>query len=142
MQSSLDIELAWGGYYASTESEGGHISVFRILDFNRDAYHAALFKEKFTVTPKLKELTALTPFIGHAPIDARGLLRNKDLQFLGSKALSRDDLQGYAYYLEANEVTPVEIEELIVRILGITIELPLRLHLEIVDDQLAISERE
>lgn len=61
---------------------------------------------------------------------------------LGSKPLSRDDLEGYAYYLEANEFTPVEIEELIVRILGFTIGLPPRLHLEIVDDQLAVSERE
>ncbi len=141
MQTSLDINLAWGGYYASTDLENGHISVFRLLDFNRDAYHAALFREKFDATPTLEKMTALSPFIGHAPIDARGLLRNKDLKLLGCKPLSREDLEGYAYYLEAHEVTADEIEKLFERILGFTTELPLQLHLEIIDDELVISER-
>lgn len=141
MQSSLNIDLAWGGYYASTDSESGHISVFRLLDFNQTAYHAALFKEKFNAPPTLKEMTALSPYIGHAPIDSRGLLRNNDLKLLGCKPLSRDDLEGYAYYLEAHEVTMTEIEELFERILGFTTESPLRLRLEIIDEELVISER-
>jgi hypothetical protein len=142
MQNYLDIELAWGGYYASKESEDGLISVFRLLDLNRDAYHAALFKEKFSATPTLGELKTLSPFIGHAPIDTRALIRKKGLQFLGSTPLIRDDLEGYEYYLEAHGATPADIDELIVRILGYTIEPPIHLRLEIVDDELIISQIE
>ena len=140
MKASLDIELAWGGYYGSTDPESGKISVFRLLDFNRDAYHAALFKEKFDRMPTLEEVTELSPFIGHAPIDARGMVRHNDLQYLGCKPLSREELEGYAYYLEAHEVTSNDIEELFARILGFNAEPPLQLRLEIIDDELVISE--
>ncbi len=142
MKDSLDIDLAWGGYYASTNRDEGNVSVFRLLDFNSTAYHAAIFKEKFASTPTLGALANLSPFIGHAPIDAKALLRNDDLRLLGATPLSRNDLEGYVYYLEAHEVPAEEIEELIERILEFTNEPPLRLHLEIVDDELVVSERE
>ncbi len=141
METSLDIELAWGGYYASTDPENGSITVFRLLDFNRDAYHAALFKERFDEMPTLADMTALSPLIGHAPIDARGMVRHENLQFLGSNPLLREDLEGYAYYLEAHEVTAYDIEELFGRILGFSTESPLQLRLELINDELVISQR-
>jgi hypothetical protein len=103
MKTQLNLDLVWGGYYASISSDNSKISVFRMLDFNRDAYHAALFAEEFTDTPKLEQLKDLSPFIGHAPIDARSLLLNDDLQMIGRQELSRSDLEGYIYYLEAHE---------------------------------------
>jgi hypothetical protein len=142
MRKSLEIDLAWGGFYASIPAEGGDMTVFRLLDFNRDAYHAAMFAEKFSVLPTLEQLTSLTPFIGHAPIDARGLIRDDDLRLIGSKPLTRADLEGYMYYLEAHEVPQAEMDELAERLISFSSEHPLRLQLEIVDDELLISERE
>ena len=36
MSNPLDIDIAWVGYYATIPQDGGEISVFRLLDFNRD----------------------------------------------------------------------------------------------------------
>ncbi|MGG6239639.1 hypothetical protein ACQ4N7_13510 [Nodosilinea sp. AN01ver1] len=143
MEKQLNLDLVWGGYYASISSDDGQVSVFRMLDFNRDAYHAALFAEKLTDTPTLEQLRDLFPSIGHVPIDARSLLLNDDLQMIARKELSHSDLEGYIYYLEAHEVPQEEINDLVERILGFSRnELPLHLCLEIIEDQLVISERE
>ena len=47
----MDFDVVWGGYYARRSVESGQFSVFRLLDFNRDAYHAAMFTEKFASLP-------------------------------------------------------------------------------------------
>ena len=140
MGGSRIVEIAWGGYYATIPADGGEISVFRILDFNRDAYHAALFSEKFREVPDLEEIAARQPFIGHAPIDAKGLLHRDELRLIGGKPLSRDDLAGYMYYLEAHEVPEAEIDELIERLIEFSQQPPLRLRLEIVEEELVITE--
>lgn len=141
MYSAIEIELALGGYYASTDCDSGQITVFRLLDFNRDAYQAALFSETFSTTPTLKDVTSLSPFIGHAPLDSRALLRdNRRLQYLGCRPLTREDLEGYACYLEVHQVMPSEIEELFERLLQFSMGPPLGLRLEIIDGTLMISE--
>ena len=143
MKTQLNLDLVWGGYYASISSDDKQVSVFRMLDFSRDAYHAALFAKKFTHAPNLEQLKDLSPFISHTPIDARSLLLNDDLQMIGRQELSRSDLEGYIYYLEAHEVSQEEIDDLIAKILGFSRdEPPLRLRLQIIEDQLVISERE
>ncbi|HYF36665.1 MAG TPA: hypothetical protein VD994_15320 [Prosthecobacter sp.] len=142
MSDAIDIDLSWGGYYASTNAEdGGKVTVFRLLDFNTDAYQAALFTEEFASMPTLEEVADLSPFIGHVPIDARALLQNRDLRLLGSRPLSRDDLVGYAYYLEDHGMTPEEIRSLQDDILQFTQQPPLRLRLELANDELVVSER-
>ncbi len=108
---------------------------------NHRIHHAALFKEKFDEVPTMEDMTALSPFIGHAPIDARAMVRYKNLKFLGSSPLSREDLEGYAYYPEAHEVNANDIKELLGRIFGFSTEPPLQLRLEIINDELVISER-
>ena len=113
MKTQLNLDLMWGGYYASLSSENNKVSVFRMLDFNQDVYHAALFAEKFTNTPNLEQLKNLFPFIGHAPIDARSLLHNDDLQMIGHQELSHSDLEGYIYYLEAHNVPQEEVDDLV-----------------------------
>ena len=142
MRKSLDIDIVWGGYYATIPADGGEISVFRLLDFDRDAYHAALFTEKFSTVPELEEIAAETPFIGHAPINARALLNKDECRLIGGKPLTRDDLDGYMCYLQAHEVPQEEMDELAERIIGFSHQPPLSLHLEIVDEELVITEPE
>lgn len=138
-KKAIDIEIQWGAYYLTKEDNQYH--VFRLLDFNRYAYHAAIFKETFTTRPTKDEILQLTPFIGHAPIDAKTLLQEESIQLLASAPLKKEDLEGYRYYLEEQGVTTGELEELIQRIMEFSTQPPLQLRLEIVDDELEISQR-
>lgn len=138
----LDIDIAWGGYYASIPEDSGETSVFRLLDFNRDAYHAALFTDKFTTIPTLSELVELSPFIGHAPVDARAFVSNDDLRLIGGKPLTHDDLEGYMYYLNEYGLSKEETDGLVEQIISFSHEPPLSIRLEIVGEELIISERE
>ena len=138
-EKAIDIELQWGAYYLTEEDN--QYRVFRLLDFNRFAYHAAIFKETFTTKPTKDEILQLTPFIGHAPIDAKNLLREDSIRLLVSAPLKEEDLEGYRYYLEEQGVTTGEMEELIQRIMKFSTQPPLQLRLEIVDEELEISQR-
>lgn len=138
--SQADIDFLWGGYYASKEEGSDQFGAFRLLDFNRDAYHAALFNEKFDELPTVESLRALSPFIGHVPIDSRALLRERELQLIGGSPLTEEDLEGYMIYLEHHEMSKEERTELANNLLGFSTEPPLRLRLHLVEDELAITE--
>ncbi len=142
MNNILDIDIAWGGYYASVSSENGEVSGFRLLDFNRDAYHAALYSEKFSQLPTLDQVQNLSPFVGHAPIDAKGLLNRDNLQLIDGKPLGRDDLAGYICYLEAHDVPQEDIDGLVNEVIEYSQESPLPLRLQVIAGELVISERE
>lgn len=45
----IEFDVVWGGVYASKGQDSEKYSIFRLLDFNREAYHAALYTEKFDV---------------------------------------------------------------------------------------------
>lgn len=137
---SIDIDIQWGGYYVSQREETGQFGVFRLLDFNQYAYQAALFREEFASVPSLEEILSLSPFIGHVPMAARGLVR-PSIQLVGSVPLTPADLEGYRIYLEHHGVSLQEQDELETRIIGFSHEAPLPLRLEIVGDELRISER-
>ncbi len=137
----IDIDLSWGGYYASISKDSNEISIFRLLDFNRDAYHIALYKEKFKAIPSEKNLRLLTPLVGHAPIDSRALLNNKSVVLITSKQLSEEDLVGYMYYLEEFEVPTKEREKLSQSLISFGKEPPLPLRLYLVEGELQISQR-
>jgi len=137
----MDIDLQWGGYYASKESDGSQYGVFRILDFNRNAYHIAIFKEKFDEIPEFSDIEKLSPYIGHSPIDSRALLNEKNVRLLGSKELETDDLEGYSYYLEAHDVDEKEIDELVESLISYSKEPPMKLSLSLNGDELEIEER-
>jgi hypothetical protein len=137
----MDIDIQWGGYYVSKDKNSGQYSVFRLLDFNRYAYHAAIFKERFSETPKPEDILTLTPYIGHAPIDAKALL-NDELVILAAIApLKKEDLEGYRFYLEHNEMTESDIDDLFRNIIEFSNQPSLKLSLELVDGELEISER-
>lgn len=136
---AMDIDIQWGAYYLTKEDN--QYRVFRLLDFNRYAYHAAIFKETFTSRPTKEETLQFTPFIGHAPIDAKALLKEGNIQLLAAAPLKKEDLEGYRYYLEEQGMTNSELDELIQRIMEFSTQPPLQLRLEIVDDELEISQR-
>jgi hypothetical protein len=137
----LDFDVAWGGYYAGVLKDNGDISVFRLLDFNRDACHIAIYKEKFSSIPSEKEIRSLSPYIGHAPIDSKGLLNYKKVTLIDSKQLTRDDLVGYMYYLEEFEASAKEREELSQSLISFGNEPPLKLRLSITEGELQLRER-
>lgn len=138
-KKAMDIEIQWGAYYLTEEDN--QYRVFRLLDLNRYAYHAAIFKETFTTRPTKDEILQLTPFIGHAPIDAKTLLQEESIQLLAATPLKKEDLEGYRYYLEEQGMTTSELDELIQRIMEFSNQPPLQLRLEIVDDELEILQR-
>lgn len=137
----LDIDVAWGGYYASVSIETNEISVFRLLDFNRDAYHIAIYRETFESIPEKSAVDSLSPFIGHAPLDTRSLLLNKKVVLLGSDPLKREDLEGYMYYLQEFDVSESEREKLIKSLIEFGLEKPILLRLFKVDEKLQIQKR-
>lgn len=137
----MNIDIQWGGYYASREEGDTEFGVFRLLDFNRDAYQAAIFKEKFAELPNLEDIMKLSPYIGHAPIDSKALLRPKEIYLLGGQQLAEEDLEGYRFYLEHHEVGEKEIEELLGNVIVFSHEPVLKLTLTLSGDELQITER-
>lgn len=141
MNEYLDIDIAWGGYYAAVSKDSDNTSVFRLLDFNRDAYHIAIYEETFDVIPSKEEISALSPYIGHAPIDAKGLLNYKQLTLIDSKPLTKEDLLGYMYYLEEFEVSAEDREKLSQSLISFSKEPALKLRLSIDNGELQIKQR-
>lgn len=138
----MNIEISWGGYYASIGDDRGEITLFRLLDFNRDDYHIAIYQEKFQSIPSLNEVKGLTPFIRHVPLDSRSLLNNKKTLLIGNRHLSQSDLAGYLMYLESFEVSSEDLELLTQSILEYSQEPPLQLRLTLVEEELQISRIE
>lgn len=136
MGEAGEYTIQWGGYYASQE-ESGDYRLFRLLDFNIQAYHASLFSQTFAHLPTLDDALTLSPFIWHAPIDARGFV-NRNPVLLGGPPLNRDALEGYAAYLEHHGVSGEELTELLDRVIGFSQAEPMTLILEIVDGELVM----
>ena len=74
----MEIDMQWGGYYASKKSSEHVYSIFRILDFGNYSYQAALFREKFPSLPTIEEVLKLNPFAGHVPIRSISLLEQEN----------------------------------------------------------------
>lgn len=141
MKNSMDIDIAWGGYYASRAEDSGEISIFRLLDFDTYAYQAALFEETFTNVPQLETLAKLSPFVAHAPIDSRRLLSRGEVTLIGSEPLNREDLEGYISYLEVHEVSKKDIDKLITEVIAFSREPMVSFRLEIINNELVVSEK-
>ena len=141
MNELLDIDLAWGGYYACVSRDRSEVSIIRLLDFNRDAYHASLFSERFDDIPEPDVVESLEPFIGHVPVDARGLLNLETMVLISRKPLTQSDLYGYMFYLEEFGMPEAEIDELAKSLMAFSNEAPMALRLSISNDELQIEER-
>jgi len=134
------MDVAFGGLYASTTADTGKVSLFRLLDFNLDVVHLALYQEKFDAVPNAADVRALSPMIWHAPIDARTLLRDDELLLIGEAPLSAGDLDGYMVYLEEMGVPEDERAEIVQRLIALSQSRPLRVRLRAVDDTLVVEE--
>ena len=133
------MDLAFGGWYASAAPDTGDVSVFRLLDFNVQAVHVTLYGQKFRSVPSATEVRVLSPFILHAPIDARTLLRDDELHFIAADPLSEGNLAGYMTYLEHMGMAEADRRALLQQLIGFSHAKPMRLRLRVVDDKLDVE---
>ncbi len=129
-RTTADLDLAWGGFYASRESETAEFRVFRLLDFVNDAYHATLYKEKFSALPNAAEIATLTPLILHVPMSASDLI-SQPVHLCGSEPLTPAALAGYLIYLEQHDVSEADRASLQAKLISLSHDAPLRLTLTV-----------
>lgn len=139
--TTLDINIVWGGYYTSKDLETDKYGIFRLLDFNKFAYQAALFKGEFELKPTMQDVEGITTFVGHAPIDTRALFNETAIELIGRLPLSLDDLIGYRFYLEHCDVPTHEIDELMQKLRSFSSEPPLKLRMKLEGEELRFEER-
>jgi hypothetical protein len=140
MRASRVLDIAFGGLYASTSVETGKVSLFRLLDFNVDAVHVAMYGQKFDALPDAADVKALSPMIRHAPIDARTLLRDDELHLIAESPLSAGDLEGYATYLEAMGVSEDDRGEVVQQVIALSHKRGMRVRLRADGDTLVVEE--
>ena len=136
----MDIDIQWGGYYAYKEEGEDQYKVFRLLDFNRYIYYAESFQEKFSEVPSLEDVMGLSPYFD-APIDSKAFLQAHEIHLLGGPALTEEDLEGYRFYLEVQEMKESDKEELFRNIIEFGNLPPYKVTLTLVDGELEVTER-
>jgi len=129
------VTIAWGGYYSQRAGKNGGYSIWRLLDFNVDAVHKALWMgepREFDHAPTLEEALESTQgkHPTHVPIAAASLILAEELEFLGSRPITGSDLEGYRLYLEHFEVEATKIDQILDRIEVFSQREPLVLRLE------------
>lgn len=142
MKNTLELDLVWGGYYACKEQESGKFTLFRLLDFNQESYHYALFSEEFEELPTIEDIKNLKPFIGHIPHGTASLLLCDSLTLIHRKPLTQEDLDGYIYYLSEFNVSKDELDELIKDIIEFSYQMTLPIILYKSNGELQIEKRE
>jgi hypothetical protein len=128
------IETQWGGYYSSKGKDNKY-TVFRLLDLNKDAYHAQLFTEEFDHTPTFEEVKKLSPYILHVPIALGGILNNVELTLLGYEELSVPDFEGYSEYLRHMGVEDLQIKNLLEKLIGFSKQKPIKISIRKTDGE-------
>jgi len=141
MSNTLELDIAWGGYYACTTHDSDEVSIIRLLDFNIDAYHAALYSQVFDKTPSATEIAKLTPLVGHVPMASKALLLNKTMTLIDRKPLVKQDLDGYMLYLEDCEVPEAERNEVTETLISYCADDPMKVTLSLADDKLKVDPR-
>lgn len=134
----MEFPVLWGAYYTHKEEDGTY-AVFRLLDFNADAIHYALFKEEFETRPSEKEIRGLTPFIGHVPIEVGTLLYKSELELTASVPLTLTDLEGYGYYLGEFGMNANELSEFKTKLIEFSHKEPLLTQLKLNGDRVEVS---
>ena len=92
---ALDIQL--GAYYAKKLTAG--YEIIRLLDYTGGAFHYQLIESDLTAIPSIRELKRLAPVILHIPVEPDVLI-GSEIQRIGHVTLTKNDLRGYAVYLE------------------------------------------
>ncbi len=120
------LDIQWGGYYASKEES--MFRVFCLLDFNKDAYHAQLFQEKFDHLPSFDEVKDLRPSIWHAPV-AVGSLLGRGVALIGHHDLDEQSLMGYAEYMRQMGAEEDAIKAMTHQLIAYSHEAPMKFRL-------------
>jgi hypothetical protein len=142
MNNALDIDVVWGGYYASQSGDDDAFTVFRLLDLDQDGYQAALYREKFDKCPTMADVAHHVPFVGHVPMAIGSLLHERNLKLIGRRPLTDEDLEGYMLFLEHQDVPSEERQALTQKLIGFGDQDPVPLTVEEVDGEVMLSVRE
>ena len=142
MNIRIDIDILWGGYYTYREKKDGPFSVFRLLDFNKDALHYALYSEEFKERPSIKNIVKLKPMIGHIPQELGVLTNWLDLELTGNSPLTDEDLFGYSVYLNELGADKAFVEDRFANLKGFNKEEPLKFRLVQVGNNVELFLRE
>jgi hypothetical protein len=121
------VDIQWGGYYTSKKE--GKFGIFRLLDFNKDAYHIQLFQEKFNHSPSFDVVKDLRPFVWHVPIAVGGLLNQDELKLIGHNELDEQSLMGYEGYLRQMGADEAIIKEIVNRLVEYSNKPPMKVQL-------------
>ena len=124
------FEVMWGGYYTSLQDDETW-SIFRLLDFNREALHATLYRQRFNSQPVMEHVALLDTAVAHAPI-APGQVVHFPATLIGAQPLTLEDLAGYDTYLQAAlELEVGERTTLLDKLIGFSAQPPLSFRMEI-----------
>jgi len=138
VNDAMDFLVLWGGYY-TYKKENEKYALFRLLDFNADAIHYALFTEEFEVRPNEKEIKKLHPLIGHVPIEVGSLLYKFELELTASAPLTLTDLEGYGYYLSEFGMNDNKLTEFMKNLIEFSQKEPLLTHLKMNGDRVEVT---
>jgi hypothetical protein len=142
VNKAIDIDVVWGGYYASQSEDDDAFTVFRLLDLDQDGYHAALYREKFDKCPTLADVERLVPFVGHVPMAIGSLLHERNLKLIGRRPLTHADLEGSMLFLEHHDVPAEERQALSEKLIGFGNQDLVPISVEEVDGEITLSVRE
>ncbi len=121
------IDIQWGAYY--TSKQDGKFGVFRLLNFNKDAFHIQMFREKFDKSPSFNDVKALKPAAWHIPMSVAGLLHRDEFTIIGHEELDRHALMGYEEYMRQNGLEEAAIEKMIRRLMEYSSQPPMKVRL-------------
>ena len=136
---TFDFSVLWGGFYTHLKEDGNGYSIFRLLDFNKDAIHISFYNEEFTEKPSIEDVSSLRPFIQHTPFEMPSILNYKELTLIGPCPLDEDDLFGYRTYLEMHEAPDDYIEETFGNIMAFSMQPPMKVRSEETDGGIELS---
>ena len=142
MSKAIDIDVVWGGYYASQSVDDDSFTVFRLLDLDQYGYQAALYREKFDRCPTMADVAHLVPFVGHVPMAIGSLLHERNLKLIGRRPLTHQDLEGYMLFLEQHDVPAEERQALAAKLIGFGDQDPVPLTVEEVAGEMIVSVRQ
>jgi hypothetical protein len=123
----LEFEFyeAWGGFYVHKDPDLQEFRAFRLLLLTPFDCHMTLYLDTWFTPPTVTEVKLATVLAQHVPIVAGSLANMVDLKLVGHEALTKQDLEGYATYLEFHDVQAEVIDSRLVSIMAISKEPPL-----------------
>jgi hypothetical protein len=137
----MDMDVAWGGYYAASEGQNRPIRYFRLLDFSREMIHLAWYELDQEASSDSQWFLAASPSVGHAAIATLTLVEFASVTLLASQPLTETHLGAFREFLVANQIPPELIEEHFAKLQFFSEEPPLLARLELENGELVIRER-